>query len=334
MAAASVEARTVLTEIIAELEGQHDEAIAQLAAERAALRRQADATEEALWQRTDVLIEVEPMHLVRWRAKVTDNAARLLSPGHGGSGGISLLRRHRDELQALERRRAEEALEQARRDEAVRAEARARQAKNEAAKKSSPQPPPDPKPSKFGTGDLPKASPFLRKLAAETTAAPPAPPPSPAPLPTKAPVRPAYSGKLTIERDMLAAMLEGLVETGQKFFPGSRKYQQNQEERAALASRIAALDTVMAGGGAPPEIATIRSMPKPPDAGPLDDQLTSWSADRVEILRRMWLQGKSTGEITKAIGEISRNAVISKARRLGLPMRPAPERAEQSSGGE
>lgn len=116
-------------------------------------------------------------------------------------------------------------------------------------------------------------------------------------------------------------MVERLEETGRKFFSGSRKYIQNQEERTDLTGRIAALDAVMAGHGAPPEIATIRALPKPPPTELPDDQPNAWPVDRVEMLRRLWGQGMSANDIGRAIGGVSRNAVIGKAKRLGLPMR-------------
>lgn len=251
LAEASDEARAAIAEIIAELEAEHDQAIAQLARQRATLRRQADAAEEALWQRTDVLIEVEPICLVRWRAKINTGADRLLSPQHGGSGGISLLRVHRPEIVALERRREQERAELERLAEAARAAALEKQAAIAKGKKPPPHPASDAKPSTVGNIDLPKASPFLRKLAARATAAPSAPvfssAPSRNPLPmaTKAPALPVY-GKLDIERDLLAGMLEGLEEKGQRFLPGSRKYIRNQEERAELTKQIAVLDARIA----------------------------------------------------------------------------------------
>ena len=47
----------------------------------------------------------------------------------------------------------------------------------------------------------------------------------------------------------------------------------------------------------------------------------SWSEERVEILKKMWLEGKSASEIAKELGEITRNAVIGKVHRLGLSNR-------------
>ena len=47
----------------------------------------------------------------------------------------------------------------------------------------------------------------------------------------------------------------------------------------------------------------------------------SWSEERVEVLTKMWLDGKSASEIAKELGEITRNAVIGKVHRLGLSNR-------------
>ena len=319
MADASDEARAMFTEIIAELEAEHDQAITQLARHRAALRREADATEEALWQRTDVLIEVETLCLVRWRAKHNRSAAHLLDQEQPESGGINLLRVHRAELSALARRRAEEALEEARRAETARAEALARQAAVENTKKPSPRPTPVAKPQPLKGSDLPKASPFLRKLASASKPAPVITAPTSG-LPqiiVAAPSQPSH-GKLAIERDVLVKRLE---ETGRKFFRCSRKYLQTQEEHAELTGRIAELDAVMAGHGAPSEIAAVQSLPKPPPTELPDDQPNAWPVERVEMLRRLWGQGLSANDIGRAIGGISRNAVIGKAKRLGLPIR-------------
>ena len=49
----------------------------------------------------------------------------------------------------------------------------------------------------------------------------------------------------------------------------------------------------------------------------------SWTKERIEQLRQMWDEGKSTGEIGKALG-VSKNAVVGKAHRLGLNPRPSP----------
>ena len=47
----------------------------------------------------------------------------------------------------------------------------------------------------------------------------------------------------------------------------------------------------------------------------------AWSDERVAILKKMWLDGNSASEIAKALGNITRNAVIGKVHRLGLSNR-------------
>ena len=58
----------------------------------------------------------------------------------------------------------------------------------------------------------------------------------------------------------------------------------------------------------------------------------SWTDDRVEILKKMWGDGKSASQIAKELGGVTRNAVIGKVHRLGLSNRsggggPAPKPA-------
>lgn len=43
-----------------------------------------------------------------------------------------------------------------------------------------------------------------------------------------------------------------------------------------------------------------------------------WNGERVEMLRAMWLQGASAGDIARRIGDVTRNAVMGKVHRLGL----------------
>lgn len=47
----------------------------------------------------------------------------------------------------------------------------------------------------------------------------------------------------------------------------------------------------------------------------------SWTEERVEILKRMWSEGKSASQIAKELGGVTRNAVIGKVHRLGLSNR-------------
>jgi GcrA cell cycle regulator len=55
----------------------------------------------------------------------------------------------------------------------------------------------------------------------------------------------------------------------------------------------------------------------------------NWTDERIADLRRLWAQGLSASQIAKRLGgEVSRNAVIGKAHRLGLAGRPSPIRGE------
>jgi hypothetical protein len=47
-----------------------------------------------------------------------------------------------------------------------------------------------------------------------------------------------------------------------------------------------------------------------------------WSQERLNLLKMMWKEGKSAAEIAHLLGRgVSRNAVIGKAHRMGLPVR-------------
>ena len=60
----------------------------------------------------------------------------------------------------------------------------------------------------------------------------------------------------------------------------------------------------------------------------------SWTDERVETLKRMWSEGSSASTIAKALGGVTRNAVIGKVHRLGLSNRVAggSEDAAEASG--
>ena len=47
----------------------------------------------------------------------------------------------------------------------------------------------------------------------------------------------------------------------------------------------------------------------------------SWTDDRVEKLKELWSDGMSASQIAKALGGVTRNAVIGKVHRLGLSNR-------------
>lgn len=286
-------ARAAFASVIADLEEEGDTDAEWLINQRISMRRRADFAEEALWQNTDVLIEVETTRVIHWRDG-RPAAERALSPRWQAG------RFYAPKI-AGEYAEPEEAdVVLAKVSAALRANAH-RQSENRQANEV-------PAPA-GGLEGLPKASPFLRKLA--SGAMEPLPvvsklPPPPLPISTPEPSGGAY-GKLDIERDVLTGLLEGLEERGQKFFPGSRKYLQNQEQRADMARRIAVLDDEIAGKQA---MAPSQSS---------DDPASKWPFKQVEMLRQLWLNGVSAGDIAKQIGDVSRNAVIGKAKRLGLP---------------
>ncbi len=50
--------------------------------------------------------------------------------------------------------------------------------------------------------------------------------------------------------------------------------------------------------------------------------MTFWTDERVEQVRALWTEGLSGSQIARVLGGVTRNAVISKVHRLGLPERP------------
>ena len=44
----------------------------------------------------------------------------------------------------------------------------------------------------------------------------------------------------------------------------------------------------------------------------------TWTGERIALLRSMWIDGRPASEIAKALGEVTRNAVMGKINRLGL----------------
>ena len=62
-------------------------------------------------------------------------------------------------------------------------------------------------------------------------------------------------------------------------------------------------------------------------AGPpqsLKGLLMGWTDERVDVLKKLWLDGLSASQIAKQLGGVTRNAVIGKVHRLGLSGRAAP----------
>ncbi len=56
-----------------------------------------------------------------------------------------------------------------------------------------------------------------------------------------------------------------------------------------------------------------------------------WTEERVEVLRKLWLDGLSASQIAKHLGGgLTRNAVIGKVHRLGLSGRAAPSQPNRA----
>jgi GcrA cell cycle regulator len=72
--------------------------------------------------------------------------------------------------------------------------------------------------------------------------------------------------------------------------------------------------------------------PRAPGNGP------GWTDARIERLKALWAEGRSASEIAGLLGEVTRNAVIGKVHRLGLPGRkttsrqPVPRRTSPRRG--
>jgi GcrA cell cycle regulator len=50
----------------------------------------------------------------------------------------------------------------------------------------------------------------------------------------------------------------------------------------------------------------------------------NWNDDRIEQLKSLWAEGLSASQIARALGDVTRNAVIGKVHRLGLAGRANP----------
>lgn len=58
-----------------------------------------------------------------------------------------------------------------------------------------------------------------------------------------------------------------------------------------------------------------------------DKRFGGWTDERVEELRKLWMEGLSCTQIASRLGGVTRNAVVGKAHRVGLPGRLEPNNA-------
>jgi len=56
-----------------------------------------------------------------------------------------------------------------------------------------------------------------------------------------------------------------------------------------------------------------------------------WTDERVELLKKLWLDGLSASQIAKQLGGVTRNAVIGKVHRLGLSGRATPSQPQRTT---
>ena len=354
----SVEAQIALNSVIADLEAENDNLLAEYVDQRSLLRRRAESQEELLWRRTEVLIEVEPLYIVRWRSGCPraecDVAPKWIEGSFYAPAAPESEAPTEDADSVLAKvgaaLRANAAKNTAKESEVSGGEHSARPV-SQAPDVSSVKPADD-KPT-VGPSAVPltvdqsngswtptrlatlrqmwadgisadeialtlggvKRNAVIgkayrlglpKRLGAVEAAVSPKPPVKIVqPLP-----KPAIGDDLVVKRAMLAAELEDLTEHGRKFFPGSRKFLANQDARAAVSKELELLDRRMAAA-----TAVIGS-------GWSDDSDGGqWSGKRVEMLKQLWLSGHTAAQIAEALGGTSRNAVISKAKRLSLPFK-------------
>ena len=55
----------------------------------------------------------------------------------------------------------------------------------------------------------------------------------------------------------------------------------------------------------------------------------AWTDDRVEMLKKLWMEGLSASQIANRMGGVTRNAVIGKVHRLGLSGRATTSRVSR-----
>jgi GcrA cell cycle regulator len=61
----------------------------------------------------------------------------------------------------------------------------------------------------------------------------------------------------------------------------------------------------------------------------LEGLAMGWTDERVETLKKLWLDGLSASQIAKQLGGVTRNAVIGKVHRLGLSGRATPSQPQR-----
>src|SRR5258708_39861086 len=94
-------------------------------------------------------------------------------------------------------------------------------------------------------------------------------------------------------------------------------------------TRTGEAPTALVQAGAKDTVSGDRGVEKPAlQSGAKAMTQANWSDDRVEQLKTLWTEGLSASQIARALGGVTRNAVIGKVHRLGLAGRASPSRSE------
>lgn len=280
---ATPDTRSTLGQLIAQIESGGDAAVSEALSQRAALRREIDAAEEALWHRADVLVEVEPMWCVHWQAtalrRPASPPARPVWWQETKGAGLSSV-----ELANSRLLRAMRAARLAVREAPIEAPAplqpvvrrvvndpavTLRQARQEMGQHYRERVAviESPRPATAARGSALPVATTTPVLVAEV-------------LPVaNVPALHDPLEKLRAERRALQLRLAEAVKHGSRFLSGSPKFRRNREDQSALRSRIAVLDALLGDTEPLP--------PVPRTAPPERPRIDLLEADRADLAAKL-----------------------------------------------
>lgn len=321
---ATQEMRNAMAEIIRQLDEENDALIMEMAETRRVIRDEAERLEERLWARNDLLVETNVLQIIRWRDKDLGRGRNVIEPRFHAAGGISARRSQARELRKVNTERNGRLL-------ALEEDMRFR--KSRATQKASALP--------------------LDSVPAK--AAPPRKPNSNHTAEAKVVSHPSPDIEIRLRMRALQKEHQRLFKIQRRLSPRMSAYRHNlaslEQVRADLAKAEAEMAALKEGASAAApkhgaeqerardarnseQVADLskeasRDQPvSPPPDDSQDDQSSAWTYKRVELLKTMWLAGESASTIAKALGNVSRNAVIGKAERLKLPRTRGPNAPE------
>lgn len=310
------EARGIFSRIIAQLEEDVERNVEALTHSRNELRRRLESTEEAMWQRTDVLIETEAVQIIRWRdghAHPEHRKARVWKAGryysHDPGMSDATLKEMQKSIWEANERAAQAKKRPSRTTEVV------------DIPKTIPRPQTKgPQPTKT-TSNKPKANGPVNRVADQIAK-------------RVAQAEQALAGTLA----RLQAESAGTPRRKRLQIKYDYVHRQLEFARANLA-RLREADVPAQPVSASPHlfdaatasahtVQAIKTVHQDENVIGADDQF--WTDKRVVMLRELWSQGFPASQIGAALGGASRNSVLSKARRLGI-YTPAQNGGRQTS---